>query len=177
MSELRLPWTKREGILYGCVIASISSFLIGGYNVYDSLGYDLAHIPDFLCEFIFIWPVMFLIAFTLANTVVGWAAGKVVNRYITPTDSVNTFLCFNLIMCVLLMSVILTFVGGVVGEGIACLRYGHELDIVALAEHWPEIWPRNFCIAFWVEMLIAQPAARMTMAAIHKKKMDLAEKA
>ena len=98
------------------------------------------------------------------------------NRYITPTDSVNTFLCFNLIMCVLLMSVILTFVGGVVGEGIAFLRYGHELDIVALAEHWPEIWPRNFCIAFWVEMLIAQPAARMTMVAIHKKKMGLAEK-
>ena len=58
---------------------------------------------------------MFIIAFTLSNTVVGWIAGKFVRRFMAPTDSTNTYICFNLIMCVLLMSVILTFVGGLVG--------------------------------------------------------------
>ena len=27
----------------------------------------------------------------------------------------------------------------------------------------PANWPSNFCIAFWVEMLIAQPIARFAM--------------
>ena len=28
-------------------------------------------------------------------------------------------------------------------------------------------WPRNFFIAFWVEVLIAQPAARFAMKKLH----------
>ena len=69
------------------------------------------------------------------------------------------------------MSVILSFLGGVVGESIGGLLGGHGVDLGALAENWPRIWPRNFCIAFWVEMLVAQPAARMVMVRIHTKKM------
>jgi len=171
MREYRLPWNAREGIIYGCVIAGLSSLIIGGYNVYDNMGYTLETFGDFVANYIVIWPVMFLVAFTLANTIVGWAAKKIVHRYIGPNDSSNAYLCFNLIACVLLMSVILTFLGGLVGETIGLLLGGTPIDVVELAENWPLIWPRNFCIAFWVEMLIAQPAARLVMVRMHRAKM------
>ncbi len=174
MEEPRLPWNAREGIIFGAVIACLSSLIIGGYNVYDNMGYDLGHLADFASTYIVIWPVMFLVAFTLANTAVGWTATKVVRRFMAPTDSANTYICFNLIVCVLLMSVILTFLGGLVGQAIGSLLGSGHIDVTELLENWPRIWPRNFCIAFWVEMLIAQPAARRVMVHIHEKRMHSA---
>ena len=164
----RLPHNVKEGIVYGCIIASLSSLLIGGYNVYDAMGYGLDSFGEFVCRFLVIWPVMFLVAFTLANTVVGRIAYKVIGRFAAPNDSINARIVMNIVVCVLLMSVILTFVGGLIGETIGFLMGGPSVDVAGLAENWPRIWPRNFCIAFWVEMLIAQPAARAVMVRIHR---------
>ncbi len=163
----RLPHNPREGIVYGCVIASISSLLIGGYNVYDNMSYSLDTFGDFAIRYLTIWPVMFLIAFVLANTVVGHIAGWIVNRFSAPTDSINSRIVLNIIACVTLMSLILTFLGGLVGETIGSLLGGSEVDVMGLIDNWPKIWPRNFCIAFWVEMLIAQPVARRVMVWAH----------
>ena len=35
-------------------------------------------------------------------------------------------------------------------------------------------WPRNFFLAFWIEILVAQPIARAAMKALHNRK-DRAE--
>ena len=170
MMDDRLPHTPREGIVYGCVIAGLSSLLIGGYNVFDAMGYSLDTFGDFVMNYLVIWPVMFLIAFALANTLVGHISGWAVNRIAGPNDSVNARIIINIIVCVLLMSVILTFVGGLVGETIGFMMGGPEVDVGHLLDNWPKIWPRNFCIAFWVEMLIAQPAARAVMVWAHTSK-------
>ena len=169
MKDNRLPWGKRDGIIYGCVIALLSSLIIGGYNVYDNMGYDLDHIVDFLSAFLIIWPVMFAVAFLLANTVVMRIANRLIFRFMSPSDSANTYICFNIIVSVLLLSVILTFLGGLIGETIGSLLGNGSVDVQGLLENWPRIWPRNFCIAFWVEMLIAQPAARKVMVILHGK--------
>ena len=166
----RLPHNPREGIVYGCVIASISSLLIGGYNVFDNMGYSLDEFGDFAAQFIIIWPVVFLLAFFLANTIVGKTAGFVVNKVMGPEDSVNARIILNIVVCVTLMSIILTFLGGLVGETIGSLMGDPGVDVMGLLENWPYIWPRNFCIAFWVEMLIAQPAARAVMVWAHTPK-------
>ena len=166
----RLPHNPREGIVYGCVIASISSLLIGGYNVFDNMGYSLDEFGDFAAQFIIVWPVVFLLAFFLANTIVGKTAGFVVNKVMGPEDSVNARIILNIVVCVTLMSIILTFLGGLVGETIGSLMGGPGVDVMDLLENWPYIWPRNFCIAFWVEMLIAQPAARAVMVWAHTPK-------
>ena len=166
-----MPWNAREGIVYGGVIAALSSLIIGGYNVYDIMGYTPDRIGEFLGKYLVIWPFVFVVAFLLATTLVSKIANFVVRRYIGPEDSANAYICCNIIVNVLLMSVILSFLGGVVGESIGGLLGGHGVDLGALAENWPRIWPRNFCIAFWVEMLVAQPAARMVMVRIHTKKM------
>lgn len=34
-------------------------------------------------------------------------------------------------------------------------------------ENFLHIWPRNFGIAFWIELLIAQPIARFVMKKMH----------
>ena len=171
MEEYRLPWNAREGVIYGCIIAAISSLLIGGFNVYTNMGYSPDTIPDFLTDYLVIWPVMFIVAFFLANTVVGKVAKVVVNKFVSPGDSSNTYICFNLIICVLLMSVILTFLGGLIGQSLGMLMGGPPVDAIGLLEDWPIIWPRNFCIAFWIEMLIAQPAARKVMVWMHRSRM------
>ena len=172
--EYRMPWNAKEGIIYGCVIASISSLLIGGYNVYDNMGYTLDRFDEFAMQYIVIWPVMFLLAFTLVNTVVGRIAKMVVGKYSSPGDSTNAIIAMNIIVCVLLMSVILTFLGGLVGQTIGFMLGGPSVDVMELIENWPHIWPRNFCIAFWVEMLIAQPAARRVMVRMHRARMGTA---
>lgn len=171
MEELRLPWNAKEGILFGCIIAFISSNLIGGYNIYFNMGFELSEFGEFLKTLVKIQPIMFVMAFVLSNTIVGWVSAKVVHMFMAPTDSTNTYICFNLIMCVLQMSVLLTFLGGVAGQFVAFLETGHGMDVMELVDNWPKLWPRNFCIAFWVEMLIAQPAARAAMVTIHKRRI------
>ncbi len=175
MEELRLPWSRKEGILFGCIIAFISSNLIGGYNVYFNMGYELGEFGDFLTTWLKLQPIMFVTAFTLSNTVFGWISARVVRRFMAPTDSTNTCLCFNLIVCVLLMSVSLTFLGGAAGQLVGWLDGGPGIDLYGLLDNWPRIWPRNFCIAFWVEMLVAQPAARRVMMGIHRRRITSSE--
>ncbi len=163
----RLPHNSREGILYGCIIAGISSFLIGGYNVFDIRGYSIDRFGEFLMDYVVIWPAIFLIAFVLAAFFVERIAGMVVGRFAAPGDSVNARLAMNTIVCVLMMSAILSFAGGLAGESVGFLMGGPSVDVTGLADNWPKVWPRNFCIAFWVEMLVAQPAARAVMVRMH----------
>lgn len=37
------------------------------------------------------------------------------------------------------------------------------------------IWPRNFGVAFWIELLIAQPIARIVMRKLHQSQARKAE--
>ena len=171
MSEYRMPWNAREGVIYGCIIASLSSLLIGGFNVYTNMGYSLETFPDFLKNYLVVWPAIFLVAFILAASVVEKVSKIVVRRYAGPNDSTNAYICFNTIVCVLLMSMSMTLIGGIVGQSIGALIGGGTVDIAETVMIWPDIWPRNFCIAFWVEMLIAQPAARKAMVMIHRSSM------
>jgi hypothetical protein len=70
------------------------------------------------------------------------------------------------------MSASMSFLGGLCGQAVEFLETGNGFDLAGLAETWRFIWPRNFCVAFWIEMLVAQPAARMAMTAIHKRKLS-----
>jgi hypothetical protein len=36
-------------------------------------------------------------------------------------------------------------------------------------QNFLHIWPRNFGIAFWVEMLVAQPIARFAIKKLHHR--------
>ena len=166
MEELRLPWSPKEGLLFGTIISLISCTLIGGANVYLSVPHD-----TFLRAFVTSFPFVFIFVMLISNTYVSWIAKKFVMHYIQPNDSPNTYICFNLIMCVLLMSVSMSLLGPFAGQISSFIFDGEAFDIVQIFDHWQYIWPRNFCIAFWIEMCVAQPAARAVMTNIHKKKL------
>ena len=101
----RLPWNEREGIIYGCIIASISSLLIGGFNVYSNTGYSIDRFGEFVMNYLVIWPVIFIVAFTFASTVVERVAGMVVGRFAAPTDSVNAHIVMNIAIGINLPSI------------------------------------------------------------------------
>ena len=159
MQEARLPWSTKEMLLYGAVISLITSLIMCEFNLFKSAGASFDVFIDGLISLPAIWMVVML------NFIVEPVACKVVQKYTEPTDSFYTKIVFNIIPCVLMMSAIMT----IVGSGIGHLFAGNlSLQIVY---DWPSNWPVNFCVAFWVEMLVAQPAARHLMKCIHASKV------
>lgn len=162
MEELRLPWSGREGALYGGVIALITAFLMATLNISLTFGrLDWEVLANSLTCLPAIWVIVML----LMTLVDGRVASAGVARLTEPTDGFNTRIVFNIVFCVLMMSMIMTFVGPLVGEIISG-------DITwDCAREWLSRWPTNFCAAFWIEMLVAQPAARCLMKRMHLRKI------
>ena len=158
MEELRLPWNNRDGILYGGVIAIITATIMCEFNLCRTMGGMT--IETFIMGLATV-PLLVVIVMLLMTFVVGRVADMFVRRFTMPGDSFYTKIVFNIIACVLMMSMIMTVVGPTVG---------HLMEGVLTAEpifDWPGNWPVNFCVAFLVEMLVAQPAARHVMKRRH----------
>lgn len=62
-------------------------------------------------NYLIIWPVIFIVAFTLASTVVERVAGMIVGRFAAPIDSANARIVMNIVVCVLMMSATMSSVG------------------------------------------------------------------
>ncbi|MCQ2079638.1 MAG: hypothetical protein MJZ38_06270 [archaeon] len=164
MEELRLPRSPKEGIIFGTVVAAISCAIIGGINIYLAVGAD-----EFPRAFVTSYLIVFLFAFVLSNFIVEGIARSIVGRILSPGDSVNAIICFNLIVFVLIMSATMSLLGPLAGQISGCIFYGGSMDVIHILDNWQYIWPRNFCIAFWVEMLIAQPVGRRVMIWMHTR--------
>lgn len=159
LEEPRLPWNNKEGLLYGGIIALITCIIMMEFNLVKSNGFDVGIMLNGLLSLPFIWIIVML----LMTFIVGRIADVVVRKFTQPGDSFYTRIVFNIIACVSMMSMIMTFVGPFVGHLV-----GGEFTLQSLYD-WPQNWPVNFCVAFWVEMFVAQPAARATMKHIHTR--------
>ncbi len=115
---------------------------------------------------VFASPV-FLFAFLLSSFVVERIARVVVGRFYVPGESANSMICYNLIAFVLMMSACMSILGPLAGQIAECIFDNGSMDLGHLIDNWQYIWPRNFCIAFWVELLIAQPVGRRVMVRMH----------
>lgn len=166
MKEPRLPWNGREGMIYGLTIAMISCFLMSTFNISKTFGgldaYTL--IVSLKC-----FPILLIIVMMLMKLIVGPVATYGVRRFTEPTDGFNTMIVFNIILCVTMLSMSMSIIAPTVGG----LLSGN-LDFMEVLRTWPHIWPVNFCVAFWIEMLVAQPFARMIMKRMHSKQMTSA---
>lgn len=158
MEELRLPWSNKEGLLYGGIIAVITCIIMCEFNLFKSagtIGLDL-FLEGLVCI-----PFLWIVVMLLMSFIVGRVADSFVRKYTQPGDSFHTKIVFNIIACVLMMSASMTFIGPTIGH-----MMSGEFTLEALY-NWPVNWPVNFCVAFWVEMLVAQPAARYVMKHKH----------
>ena len=161
MQENRLPQTKREGLLYGSIIAGITSLLMATFNISLSFGTINGQI---LLNILYSWPLFFVIAMLLENFVAGPFAIFMCKKFGGETDGFNARIWFRIIFTVTAMSFLMTFVGLLWGEILSGSVTTKIFSDFLIA------WPRNFFVVFWIETLIAQPIARACMKKLHTSK-------
>ena len=134
----------------------IMVFFMGLLNISIHLGgFNLNSIKTTLIAF----PLTFVIAFILENLFVGKINHILLDKFTSKTDSINAFILFNCFFIVTLMSLIMTIIGGFLGGDNAKTIFS-EFFIR---------WPRNFCAAFFLNILIAGPISRIILRLIQSK--------
>ncbi|WP_245792755.1 DUF2798 domain-containing protein [Carnobacterium alterfunditum] len=153
VKENRLPHNAKEGMLYGIIICSITVLIMSTVNISLEFGkLDTEVLMIILKSF----PIILIIAMLLEVLVFGRIAEKLVHIFSNDTDGFNAKTLFNILFTVIGMSLTMTVIGTMIGKGFTLASFK------ALSH-----WPRNFSIALFCELLIAQPPARLVMKKIH----------
>ncbi len=154
-----MPTNKKEGIIFGICMCLIMVFFMGLLNISIHLGgFNLNSIKTCLIAF----PVTFIIAYVLETFIVGKINGMLLAHFVSKEDSKNAYILFNCFFIVTMMSLVMTIVGGLLG--------GDTLQTV-LGEFFIR-WPRNFCAAFFLNILVAGPVSRAILKAIQKNSVS-----
>ncbi|MCO8193748.1 hypothetical protein [Anaerofustis sp. NSJ-163] len=90
---------------------------------------------------------VFIAAYIIQNLVVGKAKDYIIKTFLKEEKSSLAFMLFNAVFIVTFMSMIMTVIGGIIGgESFA--------DVL---NNYFNVWPRNFCMAFFLNILVASP--------------------
>lgn len=150
----KLPRNKKEFALFMAIISIISVNIIAPLITCFEMGFHLSVWAEALKIIPFIWiSVVALVIITYKPA--EWMTGKVVER----DDSFNAHIVVNILCTVFLMSIFLTVIGTWIGS--------RQVTAEPIRSFFHK-WPRNFSISLAVELLVAQPIARMAMAKLHK---------
>lgn len=153
-NETRLPRNEKEGLLYGFIIALITSLVMITLNVSTEVGRIDGEVVLTILKS---WPIMLVVAMLMEALVAGRIASRLLQRFSDPSDGFNAKILFTILFTVTVMSATLTIIASLIFGGL-------NMDAFT---HWPEKWPRNFAVALWCEILIAQPPARFAMKKLH----------
>ncbi|WP_294405402.1 hypothetical protein [uncultured Clostridium sp.] len=148
-----MPRSKKEGIIFGICMCFIMVFFMGVLNI-------SIHNGGFNGEVFLIclkaFPLTFVIAFILEGAVVGKINGLLMDKFCYQDDSHNAKILFNCFFIVTCMSLIMTFIGGLLG--------GDSISIIV--NEFFIRWPRNYCAAFFLNILVAGPISRTVLRAV-----------
>lgn len=86
-------------------------------------------------------------------------------KFVSNTDSKNAYILFNCFFIVTLMSLVMTIIGGLLG--------GDNLSTI-LSKFFIR-WPRNFCAAFFLNIIVAGPVSRFILRCIQSKTQTASE--
>ena len=156
--EKRLPKNNREGLIYGLSISAITVTLMVLLNIGTERGLN----NDSLIIILKSIPIFIVLAMLIETFFIGRISSKLVDIFTEPSDGFNTKILFNILFCVTGMSIIFTLIGTMINTGIS----------LELIQNFLKHWPRNFCVALWIEILLAQPLARNVMKQIHKERKN-----
>ncbi|TKC15367.1 hypothetical protein [Robertmurraya kyonggiensis] len=154
--EERLPQNAKEGILFLLIISIISVNTIAPII----MGLERGFSKENYLETLKIIPFMWIIVVLLVRLVAGPVVGKVIPKFVGQTDGFNARVLMNTFMNVTVLSILLTIIGTWVGTKHISLEP---------FQNFFHSWFRNFGVAFWIELLIAQPIARLAMKKIHAR--------
>lgn len=90
---------------------------------------------------------MWIIVVLLVNLVAGPLVGKVMPKFVGQTDGFNARVLLNILLNFTVLSILLTIIGTWVGT--------KQINLEPY-QNFFHSWFRNFGIAFWIELLIAQ---------------------
>lgn len=154
INEMRLPRNGKEGALYGGIICFLTSLFMSTFSMITVTGEFNGEVA---LDIIKIWPIMFVIAMIIEPVLVGRIAENLVKKFTQPTDSFNSKILFRIVFTVFGMSLCMTFIGGIIGNGFNSDTFSNFITS----------WPRNFFIVFLAETLVIQPIARFAMVKLH----------
>src|SRR5690625_1262912 len=154
--ETRLPQNGKEFILFLAIISILSVNIIAPII----MGFEFGFTPENYVSTLQIIPIVWIFVVILVVFVANPIVSKLVPKFVEPTDGFNARVLFTILFNVTVLSVFLTIIGAWIG-----LR---EVSMEPIYSFFHS-WPRNFFIAFWVEVLIAQPIARLAMKKLHEK--------
>ena len=151
-----MPRNKKEGIIFGICMCFIMVFFMGMLNISIQFG---GFNSEVMMTCLKAFPLTFVIAFVLEGAIVGKINGMLLNKFAGKNDSANAMTLFNCFFIVTCMSLIMTFIGGMLG--------GDSLSLVA--KEFFIRWPRNFCAAFFLNILVAGPISRAILKIVQNK--------
>lgn len=151
---MKLPRNKKEFALFLAIISLISVNIIAPLITCFEVGFSLQTWGNAMRAVPLIWPCVIALVL-LTYKPAEWLTGKITAK----GDSFRVVMIVNALCTVLMMSVFLT----VLGTWIGCRSVTMEP-----IRHFFFKWPRNFAVAFGVELLIAQPIARLVLYKLHQ---------
>ena len=155
-AETRLPRNGKEGILFGLIVSILSVNTIAPVITGLELGFSKAVYWNTLKIIPFMWIIVLLSVRFLAGPIVG----RVLPRFLKPTDGFAVRVLMTIVLNVTVLSLWMSIIGTWVGM--------REISLHPF-QNFLHIWPRNFGVAFWIEMLFAQPIARWGMKTLHAR--------
>lgn len=151
-----MPTDRKENIVFGICMCAIMVFFMGLLNISVHLGgFNLESIKTTFIAF----PVTLVIAYILETFIIGKLNHKLISKFVAKTDSKNSYILFNCFFIVTFMSLVMTIVGGLLG--------GDTLSTI-FTEFFIR-WPRNFCAAFFLNILIAGPISRAILRTMQNR--------
>ena len=153
---MKLPRNQKEFALFLGIISIISVNIIAPLITCFEIGFSMQVWANTFKVMPLIW-VCVVVLVLLTHKPASWMKSKI----ITKEDSFNAHIIVETLCTVFLMSIFLTVIATWIGTG--------KISMEPIYTFFYK-WPRNFAIAFAVEILVAQPIARMVMVKIHKAK-------
>ena len=155
-----MPTNKKEGLIFGISMCFIMVFFMGLLNISIHLGgFNLNSIRTAIIAF----PITLIIAYILETFIVGKINHILLGKFVKETDSKNSYILFNCFFIVTMMSLIMTIIGGLLG--------GDNLQTI-FTEFFIR-WPRNFCAAFFLNILVAGPISRFILRLMQQHSKDI----
>jgi hypothetical protein len=144
-----MPRTKREGIFYGAVMAFTMSLFMNLFNTFLHAGVSMQSLGRALI----LQPVILAIVMIVESLIV---------RFVRAKDSAEAHALARTVCMVTGMSLAMSLIGLVLA--------GTTLAELPLS--FASAWPINFCMAFWWQILVAGPIARMSLKILRSYRKD-----
>ena len=146
-----MPRTKREGIFYSAVMAFTMSLFMNLFNTFLHAGVSM----ESLGRVLLLQLIIFAIVMLVEGLVVSNLVHKAMKRFVQVKDSPKARALAQTVCMVTGMSLAMSVIGLILAG----------TPLVELPLRFASVWPVNFCAAFWWQILVAGPAARMALRA------------